>query len=362
MSILFSSDYHIGVNRYSHTTVASRKMLKDVVFHAAVAAAMTKPVDYRVCLGDMFDTFSNKEEDILLGHQIARYLNLCLAGNHDMSNDANKLGSLGLIADADCSDDFEVSRVGVAQSNFRLTYTNEATLFSVPHHASQGLFEQGLEEAMATVSKTVDRPAILLLHCNYNMPAAIMNETSLNLTEADAEILLEVFDYILLGHDHTPAEYFGGRLIVVGNTFPTSFGDISDKRVITFDGKRMQSHKIWDASTGYLEATTDRVFNLPETVYPESVKFLKITGSILPEQVNALSKSIKQIWASNPHLLMVGNFTEMIKQVSDGAVDFSDEDAMLTLPERIDRALEGSPLQPMWAEIYADLKEKGEVK
>ena len=151
----------------------------------------------------------------------------------------------------------------------------------VPHHTTQALFEEALNKAEAELQHVESGITnILVLHCNYDCQFA-SDETSLNLRAERAKTLLDVFDYVLLGHEHNPKEDFDGRLIVIGNTPPTGFSDISDKRVVVFDHGRATEELVWSKDKHYLEIGPDEL----ERVNADT-QFLRIVGELDPSELH----------------------------------------------------------------------------
>jgi len=300
--ITFFTDPHIGLKRTANTTPTSRAQLRDHIAMTAfdIAANAKGKV---ICLGDLFDSYSNTEDSILTGRSIASMCDLVLGGNHDVTQDATKVGSLGLVAWTINTDATQVVLPRFNEVVHRKSYIAEdrTSLTAVPHHTTQALFEEALAAAEGGVQIDDEESVnILLLHCNYESPYDL-TETSLNLTKAWAERLLEKFDYILLGHEHNPRDLFDGRLIILGNTFPTSFSDISDKRILHFEDGEMRSEWIWREA--------QRAMSCPATDIPEGdispVQFLEIEGEVEHGQLAFIAKSISSLWRGNPQLLAV---------------------------------------------------------
>lgn len=366
MKILFFSDPHLGVDRRANTTVSSRKRLKERIAKAvgSICDMATQTNSSLVCLGDFFDTYSNSEEDLLTAFPLFQRLDLCLPGNHDVANDKTKRGSFDMLSEVCQRDEVQAPRIEVDGEGFHITSLGagaDARVWSVPHHANQSRFENTLQNVYEGGAKdSPTQPKILLLHCNYNLPEALSTDTALNLTEEDAEILLEVFDYVLLGHEHTPAEYFGGRLKVVGSLFPTSFADISDKRVLSFDTDtgEMESHQVWSAAEGYKEIPAATLFNL-EVVVPPTCQFIRVVGKVDMGDVRALGQAMQsKLWkAYDGQLLAVKDATTVLR--SDKTLMLEGEGAeSMSLPDLLERELEGTPMYGLWREVYESHLEK----
>jgi len=203
--------------------------------------------------------------------------------------------------------------------------------------------------AAVPVQKGLTR--ILLLHCNYNLEPKWATDTSLNLTTDRAEQLLESpaggFDYILTGLEHAPADYFNERLIVVGNLHPTSLGDISDKRVVTFEDGQMVSKIIWRKETGYAEYQYNE---LPDSI---NEHFIRVKGEVQVGDMLDLTQRISRMWARSPELYCV-KVDAKVKEV--GAMDGEQvARSVIQLPTLIRAELQQHPaMLALWDRLLAE--------
>lgn len=260
--ITFFSDPHIGLNRQAGTTPATR----DIIRKNILSSIPEKNNSFLVCAGDLLDKYTNSEPVIKDAWEVYSKLSLCLAGNHDITNTASSVGTLQLLGNLS-SEALVINDFGEADIDVR---TLDGTkIVSVPHCSTQDLFFDSLIKAE---EETGD---ILLLHCNYDAPEHRgLSDTELNLRKKDADELLKVFKYILIGHEHNAAEHFGGRVKIIGSVFPTSFGDMKNKRILTYENGSFNSVETWNSSK-YVELTWP--FTLPEEL-DQDVEFIRITG------------------------------------------------------------------------------------
>lgn len=339
MSIWFFSDPHIGLVRNSHTTVQSRAALRQELFRTAARLIEITGSDQLFCLGDLFDTDTNDEATILQGAEIVNRCTMVLGGNHDLPNREGKLSSLQLL-------DQVILHKIVCGSTDEPGFGRgiNPSVYFVPHMATQELFEQSLREACADAASLKEaypgHPFILCLHCNYNS-GLIHNDASLNLTKEKADELLEVFEYVLLGHEHESRTLHGGKLIILGNTHPTSFSDISDKYIWEFDGSEFRAHLLWSKADNYGKVDWDHDID----VIPDTVQFIEITGKAPAERLPDIAQNIAKLWKTYPNLLMVRNNVE--SDISLPEVDVAVSRTM-DLPSRIGHALADSDLLPIW--------------
>lgn len=350
--IVFYTDPHLGLTRSGNTTPRSAAALQERLFVQAYNCCQRSGI--KVCLGDMFDTYSNSERVIDRALPILNKTDLTLSGNHDVVNQAGKLGSLemmnGMFAQLTGNGKSLFAEFGKPMAFSWPIYEEGVHLVAVPHVANQEIFEESLVDAMQIKIDRGHGGAMLLLHCNYNLEPAWATETSLNLTPEMCERLLEKFDYIMLGHEHAPAEYFGGRVIILGNTFPTGLGDISDKRIAIMKDGHLHFEQIWDASKGYAEYTPA---NLPERT---DANFVRLKGEIEPGAMLELTQAINKMWRLSPNLYclkMEAKVTGLTQNMDDKKVTTS----LAQLPDIIRRELASQPaMLSLWDTLLEEVQ------
>lgn len=236
MNVLIYSDPHIGLSRVANTTPASAQKLRDASLEHTkhLLTDVKQEGMLAFCLGDLFDQYSNQESVIEQAMGLVQHTEIVLSGNHDISNRKDKVSSLELLRGV-YGDKMLIGNWG-EPSVFQFTLENTLFVF-IPHVANQGLFETALQEAQELAAASTSQWKVLCVHCNYNLTFDNVQDTSLNLTSTAADLLLKDFHFIFSGHEHVPADHHGGRVLIVGNPYPTSFSDISDKRVLIYDSE-----------------------------------------------------------------------------------------------------------------------------
>ena len=346
MGLLIYTDPHIGVNRTSNTTPASRQRLRDNIIKTVdgIVELAQRNNHHLICLGDLFDTYSNPESVIRQGMRIVEQTDLVLAGNHDVVADADKTGSLELIREQHPG---KVIYAPFNQAHADVRTFDGIAVVAVPHVTTQELFRKSLVVALSKASQMTGMTKILCLHCNYESPHEL-TETSLNLTAEVAEQLLETFDYIFLGHEHQPRELFGGRLIILGNVHPTGFSDISSKAIAIVDEAGVTFDQVWDYHAGYAELDV----NDPDGVVPATAQFIRVTGEVSSDAIAAASKRVSGLWKAGPDLLAVKSEVRVTdtQQQDTSGIEVTAE----TLPALVERELASDPaMKAMWQEFTA---------
>jgi hypothetical protein len=150
--------------------------------------------------------------------------------------------------------------------------------------------------------------------------------------------LLEAFDQIVMGHEHTSRTDFGGRLVVVGSLLPTDFGNVSDKYVWGYNTKtrKMEAEMFWD------EAVGSRVVDWKdaEGLGLGGVQFVDVLGGATPSEMPSVAAAVQTLWKTGADLLMVKNSVT----VEGEAVQASEAHKSLDVVDRIRQELAGSDL------------------
>lgn len=338
MKLRLFTDPHIGLNRTSHTTPASRLKLKAAL--AQQALNITDCDDVIFCLGDLFDTYDTDNFSLLSGLEVFKRCNLTLFGNHDLSNRVDQLSSIEVV---NLLISPGMSRYGVTEPKASRLGAN-VPFWWIDHKLTQTVFEGALQDAYDHAVEG----SILLLHCNYNSPFATQ-ESTLNLSREDAELLLTKFAYIFIGHEHMPRTDFNDRVILLGNSHPTGFSDISDKfywELELEDGKVVSIIKemVWSEDSGYLALEWTELSELV-SLNP-LVQFIEVKGTADQQHMPLIASQVSNLWQFSENLLMVRNAVTATAAVNE--ITINEATRSLSIPERISTELAGSKLEPLW--------------
>jgi DNA repair exonuclease SbcCD nuclease subunit len=348
--IVIMSDPHLGTNRGANTTVASRQHLKQTLFKQLDNNLSTYngPGVTKIIAGDLFDKDTNDEAAILQGLQVMRKCDVILAGNHDLPNRANKVSTVQLLDElSGCDGTVVIPPVGgVRIEQGAAKCGTNITL--IPHHATQQLFDEAIQAAL-------NNPigGLVITHCNFDSDRATHDDASLNMPREQAQQLLDAgYEYILNGHEHAHSTHLGGRFVNLGNTHPTSMGDISDKYLWTYTHGKLEKHLIWDAHMGYAEIEiTGEPAEWPEpNIHSE---FVDLVGTIAPEHGPELAEYVTRWFGAMGRLMVrnrVGYTTDiLVSEASEGG-------KIHDLEAQISSDLSGSDLGELWNHYRAEVQ------
>lgn len=338
MKLSIFTDPHLGVSRKANTTASSSARLNDALFEQAMKCCDRELPTF--VAGDLFDKGHNSERVIAQGIAIAQRA-MVLAGNHDEANREDDVTSLMLVEKTLSEQVIRTPNVG--GSFFAQPF---AGVYTVPHHASQEMFMQALQRASEHAALHGEpKHKYLFVHCNRGQIVGDTPDSVLVLTDEDENTLLETFSKIFYGHEHRPASYKDGRVIVLGNTHPTGFADVSDKyRYVLDTGTgNVEQHLIWS------EAEHFSRFELGDPLPTnEALQFIEVHGAGTRQDV---AKYVQEIWDTYPSTFAVRSvckFTDDLR-TEDAHVDFHD------IPSMIHKDLEGTDLLPLMRELQESI-------
>lgn len=346
------TDPHLGTSRQSHTTRESSRRLQDSLYWQAMS--IVKDGDNpKICVGDLFDKSFNSEEILLQGYNVASRCRWTLAGNHDETNREGTVTSLRALKGMDVP-------ICAAPSLTDPYFDNFESIYMVPHHASQEVFEVAMREAAAHAARERDGLAsYLFLHCNYDFDLAV-DDNTLNLTQELAKELIQAFDYIFIGHEHNPSTHLGGQVVVLGNTHPTSFHDIGDKFVyhLEVDTAELTKELVWSKADHYREIKLGS--DIPDLA---GVQFVDVIGAEGVANAMEVSQFIQDIWKAGNYeyegvvcneLFAVRNKVLIKDSLADLDIEVGEVE-VTDLKTRIAHDLAGSDLEKLFNELVQEV-------
>lgn len=340
MMINIFTDPHLGTSRTAHTSPDSSKRLTAALSEAAQAAC--HPTYENIVVGDLFDKTTNPESIIIQGIQLATKATI-LAGNHDETNRSGTVTSLSVVAAA-CPGQV------IQSSNVAVPYFEERDgMYFVPHHASQEIFLEALEMARLHAEST-DSNSVLFVHCNRG-ELPVQDDSTLVIGLALEDDLMETFKRVFYGHVHgsdsnlvTDSEQVISRGVVLGNTHPTSFGDVSSKYRYEYDlvTDKLQRIKIWDKDTLFCQV------KLNEPLPVGDFQFVEVIGTGERADIAAF---LQAAWEQYPSAYGIRNNCSVIGEIETVIEDVNLDD----LPATIERDLEGTDMLELFREIRSKL-------
>lgn len=346
MKITLFTDPHLGTERQAHTTRASAKALQQALYEKAMLVVKSSSLP-KFCLGDLLDRANNPEATVLQAYNVGIECDSVLSGNHDETNREGVVTTLGALAEMGV-------RVCAAPDISTPYFDTRESLYMVPHHASQELFEQAVRDAAAHAAETRDGLAsYLMLHCNYDFTLAIEDNT-LNLSRALAEEIGDAFDYIFIGHEHNGSTHLDGKVVILGNIHPTSFHDIGDKFIYELDTETAELSKriVWAKNAHYLELKLGDP--IPDLT---SIEFIDVRGSEAVENAAEVANYINELRAAGTDCLYAVRSKVDIKDSLDGVNVEIEGITTEDLHTRISTELEGSDLADLFKELAAEAKQ-----
>ncbi|MFA5387945.1 MAG: metallophosphoesterase [Candidatus Paceibacterota bacterium] len=279
------NDIHLSAARKTGTTQTSAAALKQFTFDSFEALLTLAGDDHVVINGDLFDAFDVDGADFIQAYTIianwlvesaaqARRLTL-ICGNHDWSPKAGRVSAFHLLTH------FLNARFGgrVQVIDFQSGFTRvwgEDNVFAIPHMPNQDLFDLELAKV-----EPASGPAYLLLHANYDNNFAVEADHSLNVSADQAEALIEMGWMLVFGHEHQTKQAKGGKVVIVGNQFPTSVADCLDcteKLYASIENNTLELHQNIAIDTIFSRVDWRELADDPGT------PFIRVTGSAAAEE------------------------------------------------------------------------------
>lgn len=340
MTLWVFNDSHLGVRRSGGTTAASALALRqwaqqqwrDLLARAQEGDAILINGDltdqFDIDLGDALDIF----ESLADAAQRVRAIYLAL-GNHDLSKNSAKLGTVQFLARLLA---LRTDRVVLIDQ----PATVEGCVHVIPHLTNQALFEQALDNVP-------DGTKFLLLHCNYDSPFAEHSDHSLNLDRERAKSFIERGIRLVLGHEHHQRQFFGGKLLITGNQFPTSIADCvtpqgkqaHSKQCARIDGDELVLADTWfpgQPDGGFVQVQWQE----GEPLEAGQARFVRVTGEVKPEQASAALKAIGRLRQTSDafviaNAIRVKGQQNAVEQATEGVNDVQKLDVIQMLLEAL---------------------------
>lgn len=316
--MLVISDLHLGVVRSGGTTPQSQQALRDYLRDSLADLLDQHQGEHVVINGDFFETFQVdtsemiKAYEILVKHMATGPLTMIM-GNHDASEKAGRVSSWHTLC--------YFLREAAADRYFRMIDHTDGfchvtgKAYAISHCMNQSLFDLEIEKAAAKDGTG----SYLLLHANYKNGFAENSDHSLNINDEQVGALMRAGWMLVLGHEHQGYELRGGRVIVVGNQYPSSVADcLGDevKNALVIDDKGHRYVQTWSSRDHYIEKDWTEIY----TLMPDEFKFIRVVGEAKAEQAADVIKAVSSM-RQNSSAFVITNAvkTEGADMVSDMA-------------------------------------------
>ena len=289
---LIISDLHIGVQRAGGTTPQSQQALRDYLRNSLESLLATES-GWVVVNGDLFDKFTVDTSEVVATCEIfyrwllnkPRALLTLIAGNHDWSPRGNDVSSFHLLVTM-----LQMSEAGsrVYAIDYRQGYSpvQANNVYCIPHMPNQNLFDAEVEKAVSKKSGDY-----LLLHCNYKNTFADHSDHSLNLSDDQVGALMEAGWSLIIGHEHIGYSLRGGRVLVVGNQFPSSVLDClgnQTKHAVRLTDTGLELVQTWSRDGSYVEADWRALDGV-------KAQFIRVTGEATSAEAAEVIKAISTL-------------------------------------------------------------------
>lgn len=303
MTLTVISDWHLGAIRSAGTTPATAYQLRQDLLKAGANILENTSGDLLVN-GDLFDGPDIPRADLLATVKMfgewltARSGKLYLAnGNHDLDKNSTRLSSFQFFAQ------LMVEMYGCAVQHIAEgTGIPEHDAYVIPHVANQDLFNLELAKVPAC--------RFLFVHANYDNQFAVESDHSLNLSKGQAEQL--PVEYIVFGHEHQARTELGGKVVIVGNQFPSSISDClggTDKEVLQIIDGRLCFSVCWQPEGDFSEQDWREL--------QDAGRFIRVTGTATAAEADKVVTALGR-FRREAKALVITNAVK-IEGVDDGA-------------------------------------------
>lgn len=318
LSIL--NDTHLGFHRVSGTTVTSRETLSKSLWDSFYNCLKGIDTDLLIA-GDLFDKFTVSNKDLILAVTcLSAWLQanpentlILQAGNHDWSDRGTELSTFEtLYTLLRMSHGERVVQVApnsykklVIDPDDEFSGYSEMVVYAVAHHSDQTAFVATLDKVAEDIASTKGMTDFrVVLHANYSNKFAARSDHSLNVSEEMADKLAPA--QLIFAHEHQQKRAKGGRVVVIGNQWPTSVSDCQGndtKRYARLEcGGIVNFVDTWSASdpqTGYVTVDWRQLGSWTE--YPG---FIEIVGEASSDESAEVMGAVAKFRAKSKCMVM----------------------------------------------------------
>lgn len=292
--LLILSDIHLGAVRSAGTTLATRKQIQDYLQQAFRDTVNAYPQHDLLIAGDLFDAFNVDVSQVLQCYfTLADWLKDGLGtlhlmqGNHDCSRNSEKTSSFAFLC-ALLTKLYPAS-VQVYDRGFAEV---QPGVYVLSHVTNQDLMDLEL-------AKTLDvAPGYVFIHANCENHFAEQADHSLNVSAEWNEKMVNHGHVAVYAHEHQARTLYSGKVVCMGNNFPSSVADCMAHGDAQKDGRKYAHilddtglHKVetWTAEGDFTEADWRTLADLDT-----DARFIRVTGTATTEEASAVISAISR--------------------------------------------------------------------
>lgn len=230
---------------------------------------------------DLLETYRLTADWLLKGHRPKLYAS---RGNHDAVKNSTAISSFDLLS--------QLLQERFPQQVEIFTepgWLNDQS-YVIPHLPNQELFNLALQ--------AVPPCKYLFLHCNFDNKFAEQADHSLNLSIAQAEAI--PCERVIIAHEHQRRDALNGKVLVVGNQFPSSIADClgnTAKYLLSISTDKLEWLPTWQREGNFVQMDWEE---LNET----TAQFVRVVGEASAEDAARVVANISKFRAKSKALVI----------------------------------------------------------
>jgi DNA repair exonuclease SbcCD nuclease subunit len=306
MSLTIVSDWHLGAVRSGGTTPATAYQLRQDLLANGEEILYDTSGDLLIN-GDLFDGPDINKADLLRALQIfgdwlqrnPGSMLLAANGNHDLAKSSLTFSAYQFFV-ALLIEMYGPERVKHITEG---TYIKKYDTYVIPHVANSDLFDLEISR--------VPSCTYLCVHANYDNGFAVESDHSLNMSQEQAQAVPA--EHIIFGHEHQARTELGGKVVIVGNQFPSSVSDCLNnerKQYARISDEGLVFETSWASSGDFAEIDWRE---LEDT----GARFIRVVGNATAAEAGAAVTAISR-FRNTSKALVITNAVK-VQGVDDAA-------------------------------------------
>lgn len=362
MSLLVLNDTHCGVRRVTGTTAQSQVELRSYLMDSLRQCMAESNSGKLLFDGDLLDDFSIDTADLMSAFNIlsnqwlkkGKHLYL-KAGNHDDSAKGNRMSHFEFLCKAlQTAYPEQVTIIGVGGYRPGDGYAFiDNNVLAIAHHCDQAAFTSKLHELLPQVTPGM----FVFLHANYDNKFAAKSDHSLNVDQEMADMFISKGATLVFSHEHQARTAKAGKVIVMGNQWPTSVADClgnDTKFGHVVSGEELLRFETWQRSgeRGFVLVDWKELDN-----WREYRGFIRVIGEAEAAEASTVVSSIARFRAKSMALVVNNNVVvDGIESADDVVPDIDGLSGSFDL-----MAFVQEHLTPEQFAMFCNLKEKSDA-